>query len=157
MTKESYKCPNRVCEQYVCKPHLRGAQANFEKRTAVLDFLPRVVIEVVSGDLLASAPSTILVKFQNRHMEDAKFTIDCSINERDPFSTAGVECSTKEFEMDPINIHIKGGTKKERKDENGDYINGKEVGIHFKVTPKYYTQADIRVEYSIWLHKPFNF
>ena len=32
MTKESYKCPNASCGKYVCKPTLRGRQANYDKR-----------------------------------------------------------------------------------------------------------------------------
>ena len=49
MTKESYKCPNKCCEKYVCKPTLRGRQANYEKRTAVLDYLPKIEIKLISG------------------------------------------------------------------------------------------------------------
>merc|ERR1712228_643427 len=52
MTKESYKCPNKGCNKYVCKPTLRGRQANYDKRTAVLDYLPRINVRLKSLNLM---------------------------------------------------------------------------------------------------------
>jgi len=144
MTKESYRCPNKEeCGKYVCKPTLRGRQANYDKRTAVLDYLPRINIEAKSGSFETQKPTVILVMVQNRHLHAAQFKFDASINENDPYCSANIECPTRWFDVDPADIHIKGGTQKKQEWENGkykDYVSGKEAGLHCVVTPKTYVQ-----------------
>jgi len=150
MTKESYKCPQPSCQKYVCKPTLRGRQANFDKRTAVLDYLPRVEIKLISGNLLATTTSKILVIFTNRHLQNGKFILDSSVNDGDKFSTADVKCNNNEyFEIDAANIHIKGGAKPLNKRDNNDYTIGKESGVHFDITPKFYSENDIKFSVKI--------
>merc|ERR1712187_958473 len=153
MTKESYKCPNsKECGKYVCKPTLRGRQANYDKRTAVLDYLPRINIRMKSGNLMTTAKSEIVVMVQNRHLFEAKFKFDASVNENlqnDLYSTAKVSCSDKYFEIDPADIHIKGGKQKDEMRENGDYVKGKEAGITVSVSPKHYSTGPRNVKFSI--------
>lgn len=152
MTKESFKCPNKGCNKYVCKPTLRGRQANYDKRTAVLDYLPRINIRLKSGNLMTTSKSEIIVMVQNRHLFEAKFKFDASVNENlqnDLYSTAKVSCSDKYFEIDPADIHIKGGKQKDEMRDNGDYVKGKEAGICVSVTPKHYSTGPRNVKFSI--------
>lgn len=170
-TKESFRCPYKHCGSYVCKPTMSGRNGNpFEVRTAVLDFLPRVTLEIVSGGCVTTAVTKILMRFQNRHVEDAKIQVDPSINEEstsfngkeeqeddedlelsehdqfDSFVTVtNVECSKDEYEVDAMDIHTK--KDKEPKDKtypNGDFVKGKEAGIHLSFKPKYYEPTDIK-------------
>ena len=145
MTKESYKCPVKECGKYVCKPTLRGRQANYDKRTAVLDYLPRINIKLISGNLTTKVKSEIIIMVQNRHLYQASFKFDPKINENDLYSTATISCSQEWFTIDPADIHIKGGKQKDEKRSNGDYIKGKEAGIKFKVEPKFISgQKDVK-------------
>ena len=150
MTKESYKCPNtKECGKYVCKPTLRGRQANYDKRTAVLDYLPRIDIELKSGELKTGRKSQIVVMVQNRHFQEAKFKFDASINKNDLYSTAKISCSGDEFEIDPFDIHIKRGTQRNINKPNGDYVKGKEAGVIFDIEPKYYSSGPRDVKFSV--------
>mmetsp|Transcript_14590 Transcript_14590/g.22830 ORF Transcript_14590/g.22830 Transcript_14590/m.22830 type:complete len:721 (-) Transcript_14590:173-2335(-) len=149
MTKESYKCPNRACGKYVCKPTLRGRQANYDKRTAVLDYLPRINIRLLSGNLMTTSKSELLIMVQNRHLHAAEFMFDTSINEDDLYSTAKIACSSDWFLVDPADIHIKGGKQKDETRANGDYVKGKEAGVHFSVSPKHYSTGPRDVKFSV--------
>merc|ERR1712013_693578 len=81
-TKESFKCPNsKECGKYVCKPTLRGRQANYDKRTAVLDYLPRLNLALVNGSVLRVGDECALrVCVQNRHLQSAQFRFLCAVN-----------------------------------------------------------------------------
>merc|ERR1719295_1656217 len=149
MTKESYKCPNGKCAKYVCKPTLRGRQANYDKRTAVLDYLPRVALEVVAGSLMTTEESTVCVMLQNRHLHEAQIRFDAAVNDEDLYSTAKIECSSEWFTIDRADIHIMGGPQRDEKRENGDYVKGKEAGILVTVTPKHYSTGPRDVKFSI--------
>lgn len=160
MTKEAYKCPHEKCGKYVCKPVLRGSQAIYDKRTAVLDYLPKINLElgiifilfciciifclIVSGGLLTTAESVLLIYVQNRHLEKATFVLDASVNENDTYSTAKIHCSNEEFTMDEADIHIKGGSQMDIVRENGDFVKGKEAGVHFKVKPHEWMEDDVK-------------
>ena len=152
MTKESYKCPVKNCNKYVCKPTLRGRQANYDKRTAVLDYLPRINIRMKSGNLMTMTKSEIVVMVQNRHLSEATFHFDASVNENlqnDLYSTAKISCSSQEFTIDPADIHIKGGHQRDKKYDDGNYVKGKEAGITVVVEPKHYSTGPRNVKFSI--------
>ena len=149
MTKESYKCPIKECGKYVCKPTLRGRQANYDKRTAVLDYLPRINIKLKTGQLKTGRKSQIIIMVQNRHLQEAKFKFDPSINENDLYSTAKISCCTDEFEIDPADIHIKGGKQRNINKPNGDYIKGKEAGVIFEIEPRHYSSGPRDVKFSV--------
>jgi len=149
MTKESYRCPNKGCGKYVCKPTLRGRQANYDKRTAVLDYLPRVNLDVVKGTLMTTEKSVLCVMLQNRHLHQADIRFDASVNDEDSYSTAKIECSSSWFTIDRADIHITGGPQREEKREGGDYVKGKEVGIMVTVTPRAYSAGPRDVKFSI--------
>eukprot|EP01084_Bolivina_argentea_P156467 272702_1 len=150
MTKESYKCPVKTCGKYVCKPTLRGRQANYDKRTAVLDYLPRINIELKSAQgMRTGTKAEILVMVQNRHLYEASFKFDTTCNENDLYSTAKISCSNEWFQIDPADIHIKGGKQKDMKKPNGDYVKGKEAGVTFEVTPKHYHSGARNIKFSV--------
>ncbi|ETO12056.1 hypothetical protein RFI_25322, partial [Reticulomyxa filosa] len=177
-TKESFRCPYKHCSSYVCKPTLSGRGANFDIRTAVLDYLPRVTLEVISGGLVSNVVSKILMRFQNRHMEEAQIQIDTVIAESDtnfngkdedeeeedlnddddddekkdneqghdqPLFDPFIECSKEVITIDPMDIHTKKGVEiRDKTFPNGDFVKGKEAGIHLSFKPKYYEPADIK-------------
>merc|ERR1712241_74227 len=89
---------------------------------------------------------------QNRHLFEATFKFDASINdnlENDLYSTAKISCSEQWFEIDPADIHIKGGKQKDEMRDNGDYVKGKEAGVTVRVTPKHYSTGPRNVKFSI--------
>merc|ERR1719464_1433577 len=151
MTKESFKCPNsKECGKYVCKPTLRGRQANYDKRTAVLDYLPRLNLALVKGHSLRTTSTCDLrVCVQNRHLQSATFQFLTAVNDDYPYSTAKVSCSSEWFEIDPADIHIKGGAQRSEERVNGDWVKGKEAGVILKVTPKHYSTGPRNVKFSV--------
>eukprot|EP01084_Bolivina_argentea_P121373 215073_1 len=152
MNKESYKCPNTKCSRYVCKPHkarCRERQATYDKRTTVLEYLPRINVKVKSNNVL-------LIMVQNRDLHEVKFKFDCETNNDYLYSTANISCSNEWFEIDSADIKITGGQPKHIIKNNGNYIKGREAGIHFKIKPKFYTEErDIKFSVQCILKMPF--
>ena len=118
-------------------------------RTAVLDYLPRVNLEVVKGTLMTTEKSVLCVMLQNRHLHEAQIRFDAAVNDEDLYSTAKIECSSEWFTIDRADIHIMGGPQRDEKRENGDYVKGKEAGILVTVTPKHYSTGPRDVKFSI--------
>ena len=79
-TKESYKCPIKGCESFICKPTMRGRTASYEVRTAVMDILPKITIELKSGNLMPNQETVYELRIQNRHTYNLVFSFDHRLN-----------------------------------------------------------------------------
>merc|ERR1712129_103459 len=123
---------------------------NYDKRTAVLDYLPRLNLALVNGSVLRVGDECSLrVCVQNRHLQSAQFKFLCAVNGDDLYSTAKVQCSEGWVVIDPADIHIKGGAQRSEERANGDYVKGKEAGVVLKVTPKFYSSGPRNVKFSV--------
>jgi len=70
--------PVKQCGKYVCKPTLRGRQANYDKRTAVLDYLPRINI---SGDSKMITGDVYDMVSRWRVMEGCEVCVNCNFGD----------------------------------------------------------------------------
>jgi len=154
ITKESYRCPSKKCDNCVLsKPVIGARHASFEVSQLAWDFLPHMALDGPDQlEPFSKTPTKVTLYFANVLSSPCKISVSAKRNENDVYATADVTCSNKTFELaeqDLRRIWPDISSENKLSDDEGNFVMKNMCGINLMVKPKYITDVEFVLEVTL--------